>query len=141
METDRQLKQFEIDNLHAIEMFRSVITTGQSALKSALLINGGAAVAMLAAISNIWTKGIDEEAATPLTASILCFAIGVLSAAIAMGVAYFTQYYYKDDKVRPGACFNVLAIILVLASYALFGIGAYAAYSAFNLHLAEVTVP
>lgn len=35
-----------------LEMLRATIATGQSALKSALLINGGAAVAVLAFIGN-----------------------------------------------------------------------------------------
>src|SRR5690348_15897112 len=37
-----------------LEMFRTVIVTGQSALKSALLINGGAALAILAFVGHIW---------------------------------------------------------------------------------------
>ena len=37
----------------SLEMFRSVITTGQSALKATMLLNGGAAVAMLAFVGKL----------------------------------------------------------------------------------------
>lgn len=37
-----------------LEMLKATITTGQTALKSSLLINGGAAVAMLAFVGNMW---------------------------------------------------------------------------------------
>lgn len=36
-----------------LEMFRSVITAGQGAIKSAFLLNGGAAVALLAFIAHL----------------------------------------------------------------------------------------
>jgi len=52
-------------------MFKSVIDAGTVALRSATLINGGAAVALLAFIGNIWEKGVAEEAVAHIELVIL----------------------------------------------------------------------
>jgi len=72
-----------------LEMLRSVITTGQSALKSSLLINGAAAVALLAFIGNIWN--IDPSVVAGIANALGFYVVGVLLAAVAAGVTYFSQ--------------------------------------------------
>lgn len=44
-----------------LEMLRATIMTGQSALKGCLLINGGAAIAVLAFLGNAWTKDFPRQ--------------------------------------------------------------------------------
>ena len=41
-----------------LETMRSVVLSGQNALKSLMLINGGAVVALLAFLSHIWDKAL-----------------------------------------------------------------------------------
>lgn len=43
-------------NASNLEMFKSVITAGQSAMRSAFLLNGGAAIALLAFITHLTEK-------------------------------------------------------------------------------------
>lgn len=74
-------------------MLKSVIDIGQNALKFAILINGGAGVAMLAFIGNIASKGLAVNCF--LTWSLTSFAAGVLGAAVSNGAAYFSQSYYS----------------------------------------------
>ncbi|MGR3219179.1 MAG: hypothetical protein ACUZ8H_05085 [Candidatus Anammoxibacter sp.] len=69
-ENERNLAHYNAQQLQAVEMFKSVISYGATALKSAILINGGAAVALLAFIGNIWNKGIPQAAVGPLTSAI-----------------------------------------------------------------------
>ncbi len=117
------------------DMFHSVIATGQTALKSALLINGGAAVALLAFIGNVWVKGTSQAAVNSLTSSIASFSFGVLLAAIASGTTYLTQYGHHHKWGKLAVAFHVITVALVLASYVLFALGTYNAYSAFTEHL------
>ncbi|MGI8426184.1 MAG: hypothetical protein ACR2M4_06230 [Actinomycetota bacterium] len=55
-----------------LEMLRATVLTGQSALKSALLINGGAAVALLAFVGSIWNSA-NSRAALPLVGCLAPF--------------------------------------------------------------------
>jgi len=134
-EHERNIAHYNAQQLHAVEMFKSVISYGAAALKSAILINGGGAAALLAFIGNIWTKGIAQAAVGPLTSSISYFSFGVLVAAIGTAGSYFTQYYYNEGYARVGIAFHVLTGVLVVGSYVLFGLGAAGAYETFVEHL------
>jgi len=72
----------------------AIIASGTLALRTAVIINGGAAVATLAFIGSLVTDaklplGI---AVNQLTAPIKWFAIGVAVATLAMGIAYLVNY-------------------------------------------------
>jgi len=130
-EHERNLAHYEAQQLFSLEMLRSVITYGQAALKSALLINGGAAAALLAFIGNIWAKNTPQAAVDSLTNSIIYFAFGVLSAAFGTGTTYLTQYCYSVKWQRPAIWLHIATILIVLIAYGLFGKGSYDAYLAF----------
>lgn len=136
-EHERNLAHYDAQQQHALEMLRSVIGNGQAALKSALLINGGAAAALLAFIGNIWTKDIATAAVAPLTNSIIFFAFGVLSAALGAGTTYVTQYCYFEKWEKSGIVFHLVTFVVVLLSYFLFGKGAYESYLTFVTHLTK----
>jgi hypothetical protein len=135
-EHERNLAHYEAQQLHSVEMLRSVIAYGLAALKSSMLINGGAAVAMLAFIGKIWEKSISVEAVNLLTNSIAFFSFGVLLAAIGSAGSYFTQYCYSESHHKIGMTFHALTVVMVIGAYVLFGLGSYEAYQAFvnNLH-------
>jgi len=116
-----------------LEMLRATITTGQTALKSSLLINGGAAVAMLAFVGNlIGRKESHQGLLNFIPESLVCFVFGVLSAAIAAGCSYFSQAGYGGEfgkaSRKIGVIGHLVAVIAVVASYVLFGRGAWLAY-------------
>lgn len=115
-----------------IEMFRSVIETGQSAVKSALLLNGGAAVALLAFIGKLTDSAQDKipAFATPL----IIFVAGALSIALASGVTYLSQWLYAESeswKTKTGFALNIVSILLGLSSFSLFAWGMFCAYFSF----------
>ena len=130
-ENERNIAHYNAQQLHAIEMFRSIINYGTVVLKSAILINGGAAVALLAFIGNIWTKGITPTSVVPLTSSIAYFSFGVLSATIGTATSYFTQYYYGTEHQRAGVVFHYLTVFFVVGSYILFSLGSLGTYESF----------
>src|SRR6185437_9417296 len=77
-----------------MEMFRSVITSGQGAIKSSFLLNGGAAVAILAFIGHLAQF---DAAKVPVFASCLVlFAYGVFAVAVTSGSTYLSQWFYAS---------------------------------------------
>lgn len=72
----------------------AAITTGANAVRALLIINGGAAVAMLAFIAQIAGKDGAKYSTNlgQLTAPLTWFAWGVFLAAFGTGAAYFTNY-------------------------------------------------
>ncbi len=131
-----KLEDFETDLeknafiLGKIEEFKSVISLAQTALKIPILINGGAAIAILALIGNTWSK---NSLSTDLAKSLLFFSFGVLLAAIGTGVSYLTQYRFlqkNEDTITH--IFRYLVIACIIISYILFMAGSYWSYYTFS---------
>lgn len=117
-----------------LKMLDAVITTGQSALKSALLINGGASVALLAFIGKIWGNVDTQQTLEAFSVALIYFVFGVLSSAIAAGATYFSQAGYAEEfgriSFRIGRLGHVTAVLGVFGGYFLFGRGAWLAFQA-----------
>jgi hypothetical protein len=86
------------------QLNESVIKTGENTLRACLLINGGAAVSVLAFIGGLASKeliGVSQLA--PVADSLLKFAFGVVAAVASMGLSYFVNYLtsmYVSSKVQ-----------------------------------------
>lgn len=118
---------------HDIEMFRSVLEAGQTALKSATIINGGAAAALLAFLGNLLTKEAPQGTTFPISSisfAMLIFVIGVGCAGLAAGLRYLSQAAYKCDREKTGDVINFVTVALGLASFAAFFWGGIEAYMA-----------
>lgn len=118
---------------HNLEMLRATIATGQSALKSALLINGGAAVALLAFIGSVWASDNAAKTLPEISLALLWYVSGVLSAATAAGFTYLSQagFGHEFGKISRsvGHVGRWLAVLGVFASYVLFGYGSWLAFA------------
>ncbi len=124
--------------------YQQVNLLGQAAMKAALLINGGASVAMLAFIGTaINNYSGDKLLLLKLCYSMGMFTTGVLVAAIACGVTYLTgcadarienERGMSDDKPskRLPKLLNLIAIFLIIAGYILFFSGSLNAYLGFT---------
>lgn len=134
---ERNLAYYNAVQPNKREMLRAVFAYSQTALKSTLLINGGAAAAVLAFIGNVWDSKLSAATASGLTNSILLFALGVLSAAVGTGFTYCTQYCYTEEWKKGAIAFHILTLLAVLAAFCLFGFGVYEAYSGFSEHLSS----
>ncbi|WP_417333895.1 hypothetical protein [Halarcobacter sp.] len=114
----------------SIEMFKSVIQSGQNAMKTALFINAGAAISMLTMISNLIGK--DEKTyVNALSTPLLIFVLGVLTSACAYGMTYFTQAFYSNQKITKGNISNVITIFLTIASLGAFAFASFCIYTIF----------
>ena len=143
MTTEERLERLEqeSDCKTNLIMYQQVNMQGQAAMKAALLINGGASVAMLAFISTAMNNSTPIPLLSKLGYSMLMFTGGVLLAAVALGVTYSTglaniRYIKKSGKQL--LCFMILlngiAIGLVVIGYGLFITGSWNAYKAFMNH-------
>lgn len=141
-----QVEQFKADlqnwietNKHnhegRLEMFRSVITSGHSAIKSSFLLNGAAAVAMLAFISHL--AQFKAEKVPEFAACLVPFAFGVLAIAVTSGLTYLTQWFYASTwpwARKVGFRINVLCILIGFSSYGFFGWGLFETYRSFIIY-------
>lgn len=116
-----RLEGFNGQNSQDVEVLKAVFLFGGAALKSAILINGGAAVALLAFMGSIFIG--KPDVVKELTCPLMVFTSGVLSAAIASSASYFSQGYYSRKNESAGNFWRRIAIICVVFSYILFAVG------------------
>lgn len=106
----------------------ATIRLGEAALKSAILINGGAAVAVLAYLGNMQSKSIEVGS---MPDSLCSFVFGVLFAALGTGVGYLCQFCYTEELFKWAKRFHLATVGVIILSYILFARGALVAYAAF----------
>ena len=74
----------------------AAIEVANLALRTAMLINGGAAISVLAFIGGLASRDkVSLQAITQTAATLVWFATGVAVATLSMGLAYFTRTYLK----------------------------------------------
>lgn len=139
------MEVWKVESAYDIAMFESVIEAGLNALRSSIIINGGAAAALLAFVGGIINS-------TPVEAAIISavgfalwiFLLGTGCAGSAVGIRYLCQFFYagasyaeKAQEVCKGKAyswlgnfFNFLSILLGATSYGLFFYGGWCAYVA-----------
>lgn len=84
------LAHYTAQNQFSLEMFKSVLDTGKSAIDALLIINGGSVVAMLGVLSNLAGKPSGDTLARYFALPLLEFGIGVLLAACCFAFRYFS---------------------------------------------------
>jgi hypothetical protein len=82
--------------------------SGESALRACLLVNGGAAVSVLAFIGGLLSKGLieDPQQLKPVADSLVPFAWGVSLAVLGMGLSYVVNFLtglYMNSKKKTWA--------------------------------------
>ena len=132
--------EMEVWKVNAPLMFNSVIEAGLSALKSATLINGGAAVSLLAFLGNLLTKDPPYGTTYPIHAlsqAMLVFFLGVGFSGTATAARYFSQAGYGVMNEYQGNLFKWIAIVLAVSSLVAFFYGGVLAYEAISLGFAS----
>ena len=132
---DLQLHIEENKSSHAsqLEMFRSVISSGQNAMRSSFLLNGGASVALLAFIGHL--AAIKPENVVTFSKVLLPFVLGVLAMTMTSGFTYLSQWLYGNydpNSQKWGFRLNIVCILLGISSYFFFMWGMCRAYLAFS---------
>lgn len=113
-------------------MFEATMSTAVAALKSCLLINGGASVAMLGFLAALFKDNKELVIPFEFGDALFRFTLGVLFAAIATASTYFAQYNYQEKNNKYGNVYRMVSIALVAISLICFFLGCYKAYSGLN---------
>lgn len=115
--------QAEVQRDHEsnLELLRASVQTGEMALKMALLINGGAAVAFLAFLGTAWASVSSVGAKALLAGAMFSFVKGVLAVGFAAAFGYICQIGFAGQlgkqSEKIGEVFRVFAILLVFWSF------------------------
>lgn len=127
------IEQNRVNHASQLEMFKSVITAGQNAIRSSFLLNGGAAVAILAFIGHL--TEVQPAKVAAFSDVLVPFVLGVLAITVTSGFTYLSQWLYASPSLRTQKCgfgLNLLTILLGVTSYGFFIWGMCVAYSAFR---------
>jgi hypothetical protein len=127
-----QAAAYRHDHEANLEMFRSVIQTGQGAIKSSFLLNGGASLAILAFIGHL--AKVDSAKVSEFADCILPFSFGVLFIAIVSGGTYLTQCMYSSSKSwvnKTGVVLQIATVLLTIVSYGMYVWGLMRTYQSF----------
>lgn len=130
---EQQEREMELYRTHLhssnIEMFKSVIEFSKMAVQSAIWINGGAAIALLAFLGQLAKEQPDKIPI--IIPAILPFGVGVFLGGVTAGFAYLSQRLYaNENSEKAGFSFNVIAIFSGAVSYAAFALGSAQVYCA-----------
>jgi hypothetical protein len=131
----------------------ATIKSSEITLRTCFLINGGAAVSVLAFMGGLESKGlIGAPEFAPIADSLLKFAFGVVAAVAGMGLSYVVQYLtalyvrsmenvWEHPWVKPGkrtrlfgilkVSTHVLAVLVSVSSVVFFVYGIYSVRGAF----------
>ena len=132
-EWEGEMAHYEATNQFNLEGFRSTIQFAQTALKYSILINGGAAVALLAFIGHIWDPKLPLAIQSQISTSLIYFLWGIFVSAVATASSYWAQAYYSDLKRKKiGDCWRNFSCVLIISSYVLFLYGGYCAQEIFS---------
>ena len=107
---ERQLadKRHDKNYNFTVKLNEQVIQNANIALRTAVLDNGAAAIAMLSFISSLYGK--DPNASNrdyaSLTAPLMWFAVGVAMGAFAIAMSYFTNYSIVANAVHKLQDYN-----------------------------------
>lgn len=105
-----------------LESYRAVISTGANAIKASVLINGGAAIALLTFYAKA-KETIEAALIGNLTKALFFFGVGVFIAALGSGFAYFTNRAYLEGKNKLATRLNIISAALILSAYICFLLG------------------
>ncbi len=120
------------DNAIQLEKAKATCVAGQGALKTTIIMNGGASVALLAFIGNTWIhKG---GGVAMLSIALFLFAVGVLSGCAATGVTYLAQSIATEENKAQWKVRNNWAIVLWITSCGFFLAGLVFACIIFMTH-------
>jgi hypothetical protein len=129
--------RFEVQSTQEenLAILRGLIDFALAALRGIILVNGGAAVAVLAFLGHIWSPDPDggRAVAIAIKPALLCFVTGTCAGVTASALAYFSQVLFREHRANwPGAIMRGIAILVAVGGLVAFGIGAFWAADAFG---------
>jgi hypothetical protein len=91
-ENTTRIAKYEADTQRALEATKAGNKAGADALRAVTLLNGGAAVAILAFIGQLASKGASHSAISSLRLSLILFVGGTIFAVFGSAATYFAHF-------------------------------------------------
>lgn len=111
---------------HRLELLKSVVTAGETGFKTLLVINGAAAVAVLAFLGNVLTKeapsGVHYSIGN-IKMALLRYALGVALVGVGIACRFLSLYAAMLERGKVEVAFGRAALLAGLASLAAFVLG------------------
>jgi hypothetical protein len=120
------VEPLDIRKEHAIETYKSLIQVSVEGMKLLALLNGGAAVALLAYLGNVAGKSLPPP---DMRLPMAFFLVGLVLSGVGFFGSYFTQLRLYDESINqpptvrfPGwqffLRFGIWAVLLSLGAFA-----------------------
>ncbi len=117
----------------AVESTKATIQFAVEAIRAVILVNGGAAVAILAFLGNAASKSSSIQLdVVPISAALGHFAFGLAGGVACAAFSYLAQLCYLQNWDRSGRALHATAIISCLAGLVLFLVGVLTASAGFR---------
>lgn len=121
-----------------LEIARNAMDSAKETIKSCILINGGAALAILTFIGHVVTQGDKYRGLIPqLAHSLGWFEAGLVAAILGHGSSYGSNLYFAWGPWQRGQRYRILALACTIASICFFVVGSCQGYQAFA-HVAAI---
>ena len=130
---ENQVAANQMQNEINLRSWQAVIDAGRRVVSSIILINGGAAVAVLSFIGAAAVKPEIGTLVSLLRLPLLDFGLGVLAGLITLALAYLGQAAYHTERESTGNWLQYASTLSGIFGVALFGLGLGNAYRAFSL--------
>ena len=118
-----------LDDPHAIETYKSLISISTEAFKALQYLNGGAVIALLSYFAN--KTPIAPKLLSTVTYSLSYFTFGLLTGTLVYASSYMTQFALHNEnkglKFRWGKhqTWLFISLFLCISSIVFFGLGAF----------------
>lgn len=113
------------------DLSNAIFETGLQIVKTLILVNGGAVIALLAFLGNVWSSGMKRASLDLFALSMMFFGIGVFCALLTITFAYLANVsQIANYSNRIIKIFIAIMMICGASSSILFIIGVYNSYSA-----------
>lgn len=129
MGVEREKHKLEKQRDEAKVSAEKIAGYGQSALRGAFVLNGGAAVAVLAQLGTLSTRIGGDHLVSQITPNLVLFAIGAAVSVVASFFSYWTQNEWAKHaslNEPAGVWAHVLQVIAVVTGIASMGLFVWA---------------
>lgn len=123
------IEKYREDRAEWRELFKATTLHAQSTLKLLSILNGGAAVALLAFIGKIWTQDFSStEIAVYLPVALLVYCVGVGFSGLAQVFSFASQHLFTYSSDKCAEAVRGFALSCAIAALLAFFSGSYVAY-------------
>lgn len=127
--------RLKYDHDWRLESFKAIIQFALAAARGIVLANGGAAIAILAFLGNIWSKEPRaHDVARDISLSLKLFLIGIAAGVGVLAAAYMAQSFFTVYRNKTGLAFQAVGLVLAIGGLAMFIVGALDAANVFATH-------